>query len=135
MMIVESERLWAEVDDIRAADWLQHRGIAVQPKVAREAVEVVARERVVHPVLEYLARCRWDGSPRLDHWTVQYLSSEDTIYARARSALEFLIQAVARVHQPGCKADCVLILEGKQGLLKSTALKTLADPWFTDEIA
>jgi predicted P-loop ATPase len=42
---------------------------------------------------------------------------------------------VARIYQPGAKADCVLILEGKQGSLKSTLLSTIAGPWFTDEIA
>jgi predicted P-loop ATPase len=31
--------------------------------------------------------------------------------------------------------DCCLILEGGQDTKKSTALRTLTDPWFTDEIA
>src|SRR5262245_59812264 len=87
-----------------------------------------------HPVLNYLSRCQWDGKARLDTWAVRYLGAEDTPYVRTVAA-KWLISAVARVHVPGCKADCMLILEGHQGLGKSTALKTLAQPWFSDEIA
>lgn len=46
-----------------------------------------------------------------------------------------MISAVARVMQPGCQADHCLILQGVQGLMKSTALRTLAgDEWFNDDI-
>ena len=43
--------------------------------------------------------------------------------------------AVARIHNPGCKVDNVPIIEGAQGIGKSSALRILFDPWFTDEIA
>jgi predicted P-loop ATPase len=125
---------WASVDDIRMADWLQHNGVFVSTRTAGEAVYVAAHDHQFHPVRDYLQSLKWDGRPRLDAWCVAYLGAEDTPYVRAVGS-RFLISGAARILQPGCKADCALILEGFQSTLKSTAVFTLSQPWFTDEIS
>jgi predicted P-loop ATPase len=89
-----------------------------------------------HPVREYLASLHWDGVERIDTWLTTYGGVEDNEYSRAVGAL-FLIAAVRRVRQPGCKFDEMVILEQEQqGTDKSTALATLAirDEWFTDDL-
>jgi predicted P-loop ATPase len=64
-----------------------------------------------------------------------YLGAEPSDYVRAVGA-KFLIGGVARVYRPGVKNDTCLILEGEQGALKSTALRTLAgDDFFSDDIS
>jgi predicted P-loop ATPase len=129
--------VWTDTDDLNLADWLQRQFIDVSPSVAGQAVQKVAHERRVHPVREYLTTLQWDGQPRLDTWLSRYLGAipdENAEYLAAVGA-RFLISAVARVMRPGCKADCCLILEGAQGIRKSTALRTLAGQWFTDELA
>jgi predicted P-loop ATPase len=75
-----------------------------------------------------------DGKQRLDHWLTKYIGAEETPYTHSigRSAL---IGAVARIRNPGCKVDTVPIIEGKQGLGKSSAARILFDPWFSDELA
>lgn len=45
-----------------------------------------------------------------------------------------MISAIARILGIGEKVDMMVILEGPQGLLKSTAVRTLFYPWFTDDI-
>src|ERR1051325_9613977 len=127
-------RVWTDVDDLCCADWLQRHGIFVSALIVGQAVTVVAHDSEFHPVRDYLMSCRWDGEPRADSWMIKYLGAPDTEFVRAVSGM-FLIAGVARILRPGCKADCVLVLEGPQGILKSTALKTLAGPWFTDELA
>lgn len=130
-----SPRAWSDADDVRCAEWLQHREINVAPVVVSRSVAAVARDVPVHPVRDYLRGLRWDGVPRLERWTVDHLGANDTALARAFGAL-WMISAVARIMRPGAKVDHMLILEGPQGARKSSALKTLAGAeWFTDELA
>jgi predicted P-loop ATPase len=125
---------WDDHKDRLTADWLQHAGIGVSVEVAGQGIQAVARDNSFHPVREYLDALKWDGTGRIDDWLCLYLGVDSSDYARAIGA-RYLRSAVARVMQPGCKADCCLILEGDQGIKKSTALKVLGQPWFTDEIA
>ena len=74
------------------------------------------------------------GTHRLQSRLPDYLGVDPSPYAAAVGS-RWMISAVARVFEPGCKAGCCLILEGEQGIRKSTALRVLAQPWFTDEIA
>ena len=128
-------RPWGEADDVRCAEWLQRHEINVPPVVVGRSIIAVARNIRIHPVRDYLTSLVWDGTPRLDTWTVTHLGAEDTPLHRAMGAL-WMISAVARIMRPGVKADHMLILEGPQGIKKSTALKVLAsDEWFTDELA
>ena len=88
-----------------------------------------------HPVLDYLDGLVWDGVGRLDDWLVRYCGVEDAPYTHAVGAL-MLIAAVRRVRKPGAKHDEMLVLEGPEGLSKSTLLETLAvhEDWFSDSL-
>ena len=125
---------WTDQEDRLAADWLQRNGILVDVNTAAQAAQTVAKDHCFHPVRSYLESVKWDGVERLERWLSTYLGVGDTSYSRAIGS-RWLISAVARIYRPGVKADCCLILEGPQGIKKSTALKTLAGPYFTDELA
>ena len=116
---------WTDHEDRLAAEWLQKQGILVSVEVAGQAVQTAARDHPIHPVKTYLHGLHWDGVERVDSWLSTYLGAEDTEYSRAVGS-RWLISAVARIFRPGAKADCCLILEGPQGIRKSTALRTLA---------
>jgi predicted P-loop ATPase len=125
---------WTDHEDRLAAEWLQKQGVLVSVDVAGQAVQTAARDHPMHPVKAYLQALQWDGVQRVETWLSAYLGAEDTEYARAVGS-RWLVSAVARIFRPGAKADCCLILEGSQGIRKSTALRTLAGEFFTDELA
>lgn len=128
------DRIWQPNDDLEACIWLQHSGIEVSTDIAAAAVEKVAQDKVVNPVLDFLeALPAWDKKPRLDTWMTDYLGAELTDYTSA-VARKSLIQAIARAKQAGCKADCVPILEGGQGIGKSKAIKTIFGEFFSDQL-
>jgi putative DNA primase/helicase len=124
---------WADIDDLRTILWLsQHYRFNADKKLVMHAVVAAAEDGRFHPVREYFARLKWDGTPRVSSWLATYCGASENEYTQL-AGTKFLIGAVARVQKPGCKMDNVLILEGAQGRWKSTALATLAGiEWFGD---
>ncbi len=127
-------RHWADEHDARTCAWMQEQEIPASISVVGRAIQTVARENSFHPVRDHLNGLQWDGTARMDKWLVEYLGAADTLYVQVVGS-RFLISAVARVFEPGCQLDHVLILEGPQGNQKSSALRLLAEPWFTDRIS
>ena len=95
----------------------------------------IAREDRRHPVREYLSSLMWDDVPRIDRWLTTHLGVQESEYTN-EVGLRVLLAAVARVMRPGCKFDQMLVLEGAQGVGKSTTLAALVPvaEWFTDSV-
>ena len=127
---------WTDHHESLTRVWFQREDINANQGDAARAVQAAARANSFHPVRDYFDALVWDRTPRLDTWLVTYFHADNTPYARAIGP-RFLISVVARIYQPGCKVDHVLVLEGPQGKLKSEALRTLAinDAWFTDRLS
>lgn len=94
-------------------------------------MRVVAQEFSFHPIRDYLNGLKWDGKERLDNWLSTYMMAEEDgkkeyVQAVARKTL---VGAVARIMNPGCEFQNMLVLEGLQGKGKSSVVKILGDPW------
>jgi hypothetical protein len=125
-------RLLTDKDLVELQHWMQDAGLKRMPReTVRDAVTAYAQDHAYHPVRDYLDRLQWDGEDRLHGWLTAYLGVEQTAYSDGIGTL-FLTSMVARILEPGCKVDHMLVLEGPQGELKSTACSVLAGQWFSD---
>ncbi len=125
-------RDWTDADDTNTAVWMQSNGIYVGRDTVSSAIHSVSQENQIHVVRQYLNSLKWDGNPRIGTWMQRYLKAENTKVIRMIGE-RWLISAIARIMNPGCQCDYMLVLEGVQGLKKSTALKVLAgSDWFCD---
>ena len=93
----------------------------------------VADDRHFHPVRDYLNGLpKWDGVKRVEELFIKYLQADDTEYVRTVTRKAFAA-AVARVLCPGIKFDCVPVLDGEQGIGKSSIVKDLVTPEYYSE--
>ena len=125
---------WTDLHTFQAAEWLQAAPrLMVGAEIVYAAIQLAAQASAMHPVREYLEGLAWDEEPRLDAWLEDLAGVERTPHSVAVGR-RWLVSACARAFRPGAKADHALILEGPQGIGKSTLLRTLFEPWYTDEI-
>lgn len=125
---------WTDLDTARAAAWCERlHQIAFSHEVFMQAVEISANSRAVHPVRKYLEGLRWDGKKRIDSWLTTYFRVKPTDYT-AMVGWKWLVSAVARTYNPGCKVDTVLVLEGGQGAGKTYGIRALCpdERWFLE---
>jgi predicted P-loop ATPase len=133
----QSVRQLIDADTTAFLVWLQELGVDVRhEKVVNTAIDHAARQTTVHPVQDYLYNQKWDGKPRLATALLRIFNATgDEQYLR-EVFLRFMVSAVARVKDPGCKVDHMMVLEGPQGCGKSRAVQTLVPnpAWYTDGI-
>lgn len=114
---------------------MHHERYKSRKEDVMDEMEAEARRVQYDPLQDYLAGVAWDRKPRIDNWLSAYLGADPSAYTRAIGA-KFLIGAVARARKPGCKNDTMPVLEGPQGIGKSTAIRYLfGAQFFIDDLS
>jgi predicted P-loop ATPase len=128
------EREWGDSDDLELMRHMQ-RDLGL-PRMGREAVSQavvdVAYRRRRNCVREWLDTLVWDNESRIEHFFSDYMGAVDSDYCKHASR-NFWLSIAARIYSPGCKVDNMIVLEGPQGVGKSTALQIVGGTWFAEQ--
>ena len=127
-------KFWRDADDAQLISYVDTHYGTFSARNYDIAVTKVADDRAYHPIREFIESLpEWDKVPRVDTLLVDYLGASDTAYVRAVTR-KTLCAAISRVLRPGCKFDSMLVLNGPQGVGKSTLIAKLAGEWFSDSL-
>lgn len=127
-------KFWRDADDAQLISYVDTHYGTFSARNYDIAVTKVADDRAYHPIREFIESLpEWDKVPRVDTLLVDYLGAGDTAYVRAVTR-KTLCAAISRVLRPGCKFDSMLVLNGPQGVGKSTLIAKLAGEWFSDSL-
>ena len=127
-------RFWRDADDAQLVCYVDSHYGTFSARNYDMAVQKVADDRAYHPILNFLDSLpEWDGVNRVDTLLIDYLGADDNAYVRAVSR-KALCAAIMRVKVPGIKFDYITVLNGPQGIGKSTFFARLAGDWFSDSL-
>lgn len=128
-------RFWRDADDAQLICYVDANYGTFSARNYQISVAKVVDDRSYHPIREYLTSLpEWDGRVRAETLLIDYLGAEDNAYTRAVTR-KTLCGAVARVQQPGIKFDHILVLNGNQGIGKSTLIAKLGGDWYSDSLS
>ena len=127
-------KFWRDADDAQLISYVDTHYGTFSARNYDIAVTKVSDDRSYHPIRAFIEQLpEWDGIERVDTLLIDYLAAEDTPYVRAVTR-KTLCAAIKRVLAPGSKFDSMLVLNGPQGVGKSTLIAKLAGEWFSDSL-
>lgn len=126
------QRFWTDTETIMLRTWFSRvRDWNPSEKMVLDGVISAAQIYKYHPVRDYYVSLTWDGVSRIDTLFTKYAGAADTPYHR-EIGRRLMIALIARIMEPGCQHDHIVILEGKQGTGKSSFCRILGGDWYTD---
>lgn len=129
-------KFWRDADTAQLKALLDTRYVSFSSRNHDVCFAKVADDRRFHPIRDYLDSLPpWDGECRVESLFIRCLEADDTEYVRTVTRRLFAA-AVARVYQPGIKFDCLTVIDGAQGIGKSTLLKALVgDEYYSETLS
>ena len=127
-------KFWRDADDAQLICYVDDHYGTFSAWNYDIAVAKAVDDRSYHPIREYFAALPpWDGVTRVDTLLIDYLGASDNAYTRAVSR-KVLCAAYRRIKEPGIKFDYMPVLNGAQGIGKSTFIANLGMDWFSDSL-
>ena len=127
-------KFWRDADDAQLICYVDAAYGTFSARNYDIAVTKAVDDRSYHPIREFFETIpAWDGMERADTLLIDYLGAEDTPYVRAVTRKE-LCAAYCRVYHPGIKFDSMIVLNGDQGIGKSTLIAKLGGEWYSDSL-
>ena len=132
----KDNRFWREADESQLRLYIDKKYIEFKERNFEVAFNAIVDNRRFHPVRDYLDTLpKWDGVKRVEEVFIKFLSADDNDYTRAITKKTFAA-CVARAYHPGTKFDSIPVLDGAQGIGKSTLIKYLAgEEFFSDNLS
>lgn len=128
-------RFWRDADDAQLICYINDKYGNFTKENYVNAVTKVVDDRSYHPIKQYLESLpEWDGTSRVETFLIDYFGAEDTPYSRA-IIKKILVAAYMRIYHPGIKFDYIMVLNGPQGVGKSTAIAKLGMDWYSDSLS
>ena len=128
-------KYWRDADDAQLINYLDEKYGTFTQRNYMVALAKIADDRTIHPIKDYLSGLpKWDKTPRVETLFIDYLGAEDNEYVRAVTR-KLLCAAYKRVMHPGIKFDSCIVLNGPQGIGKSTVIAKLGMQWYSDNLS
>lgn len=121
-------------DELKVKNWLRvEYGFEASVHMIKEALDFIAGQNEYHPVKDLLESLEWDGVERVENAFRNYIGAEMPEPYLSTVSRKFFMAMIARIYEPGCKYDHVVVFEGDQGVGKSTFGSILVgEKWFMD---
>ena len=116
---------WTDANEAESMRYIEETYNLYDPAKHTAALRLAWSAREYNPVTEIIDGLKWDGVERCEHFLTKWGMAADDEYTRECSRLIFA-DGIHRLYEPGCKADDVVVLIGKQGAGKSTLVRFLA---------